>query len=79
MPNLITCTRIYRWKEIYREGSDDVEKRSHSLITFLHTMEFLDKIRKGLCFLSACHHGLHWEDTIPYSIVKRMTFYNGCN
>jgi len=64
MPNLIVCTWIYRWKEIY-EGSDGVEKRNHSLITFLHAMEFLDKIQKGLRFLSVCH-GLRWEDSIQH-------------
>jgi len=71
MPNLIVCTWIYRWKEIYREGSDGVEKRNHSLITFLHATEFLDKIQKGLRFLSVCH-GLRWEDRIPYSMMKRL-------
>jgi len=73
MPNLIVCTKIYRWKEIYRKGNNAVEKRSHSLIIFLHAMEFLDKNPKKLRFLSACHHRLQWEDSmIPYSMMKRL-------
>jgi len=47
--------RIYRWKEIYREGSGNVEKKKlFSLIICLYAMEFLDKVRKILCFLADC-------------------------
>jgi len=73
MPNLIVCTRIYRRKEIYHEGSDGVEKRNYSLITFLHVpWNFLTKSEKDCAFwLSACHHGLQWKDgMILYSMVK---------
>jgi len=37
-------------KEIYREGSDGIEKQSHSLITILmsYAIEFFDKILKNI-------------------------------
>ena len=77
MLNLIVCTKIY-WKEIYREGSDNVEKRNHSLITFLHVScheSFLIKSKKDCAsWLSACHYGLHYEKTgwFRISMVKRL-------
>jgi len=68
MTNVRGSARIYRWKEIYREGSS-VKKRNHSLslhFYMLHVMEFLDKIRKVLRFLAEClsHYGLQWDDTV---------------
>ena len=71
--NLIIYTRIYRWKEIYREGSDGVEKRNHSLIIFLHMpWNFLTKSEKD-CASWLSHHGLQWEERmIPYSMLKRL-------
>jgi len=69
MPNLIVCTRIYRWKEIYREGSDGVEKWNHFLVTFSHAI-FLTKSEKDcISWLNACYYGLHGK-MIPYSMVK---------
>ena len=74
---MIVCrsTRIYRWEEIYREGSDGYwEKKPFSLTTFLHV---------------PCH-GISWQNPksivlpnwvlitmdcdgmIPYSMVKRL-------
>ena len=72
------CARIYRWKEIYREKSGDVEKRSHSLSHFhmSHAMEFLDKIRKELHFLAKCLSpwiAMGRWDNPPYSIVRLIT------
>ncbi|KYQ47515.1 hypothetical protein ALC60_13462 [Trachymyrmex zeteki] len=55
--NVCGSARIYRWKEIYCEGSSGVEKRSHSLSLHFymsHAMEFLDIIEKALRFLAEC-------------------------
>ena len=44
--NVCRSARIYHWKEISREGSGGVEKRSYSLSLYFyvsHAMEFLDK------------------------------------
>jgi len=57
VPMFVRSARIYRWKKIYREGSGGVEKRSHSLSLYFyvsHAMEFLDKVRKILRFLTEC-------------------------
>ena len=74
MPNLIVCTRIYRWKEIYCERSDDIEKRNHSLITFLHVPCYgISWQNPKKTVLPGWVHGLQWEDRmIPYSMVKRL-------
>jgi len=55
MLNLIVYTRIYRWKEIYREGSDGVEKWNYFVVTFLHVpWNFLITSEKELRFLAEC-------------------------
>ena len=83
MPNLIVCTRIYRWKEIYvkeSEGSNS-EKRNYSLIAFLYPMSWnIFKIRKGFAsWLSAYHHGLQWEDAMGRDgLIQVKSVYDGC-
>ena len=58
--NVCESARIYYWKEIYREGSGGVKKRSHffSLHFYVsHAKEFLDKAEKYYAsWLSAYHH-----------------------
>jgi len=51
MPNLIVYTRIYYWKEIYREGIDGIEKSfsesfSHKFLYI--TWNFLTKSETAL-------------------------------
>ncbi|KYN41473.1 hypothetical protein ALC56_04114, partial [Trachymyrmex septentrionalis] len=59
--NVCGSARIYRWKEICREGSGGVEK-SHSLSLYFYvpmSWNFLTKSEKySASCLSAYHHGL---------------------